>query len=216
MRKVIIFSITLLLLILLFFYSTLRLRPIAFIQAEANAKNIALGVISDSVLKTIEEKQIEYSNLIDVQRDGEGKVTSISARVENVNIFKSVISKKILENMEENSKKEFDIPLGNLSKSVFLSGRGPNVRVRIVEVTFLESDIESSFVEAGINQTRHTLDLKIKMKMQIVLLLKSYSFEISDSITVADTVIVGAIPDSYTVVNKADNDLIGDIVDFKS
>ena len=40
--------------------------------------------------------------------------------------------------------------------------------------------------------------------------------EIEDSVVVADTVIVGKVPDGYTAINKADGELIGDIVDFRA
>lgn len=216
MKKIIVFLVMLFLLILVVVYSLFRLYPVIYAQADARAKNIALEIISDSVADTIKEKGTEYYDLVEIQRDKEGNVASLSSRVESINLFKSGVSKRILEKISDVSSREFGIPLGNLSGNVFLSGRGPALKVRIIEATCAQSEITSLFEEAGINQTRHILKIEIKIRMQIVVLTSRHTVETSDSIVIADTVIVGKVPDGYTAINKADNELIGDIVDFRA
>ena len=216
MRKFIIFLAVLFLLILLFFYSIIRLRPVAFVKAEATAKNITLRVIADSVAEVSKEEKIDYNSLVELGRDSDGNVTSLSSKAENINIFKSLLSKKILEKLEASESKEFAIPIGNLTGSLVFTGRGPAIKVKIIETSFLKSEIKSEFSECGINQTRHTINADIRIKMKIVMLTKAYDIEVFDRVVIADTVIVGKVPDGYTAINKADNELIGDIVDFKA
>ncbi|MBQ7897661.1 MAG: sporulation protein YunB [Clostridia bacterium] len=216
MKKVIIFLITLILLLLLFFWSVSRLRPLATAFAESRARNMALDVLSRSVEEVIEKRGIRYSDLVAVETDEDKNVTSISTRVENVNVFKSEVSSEILERLSEEGARDISIPLGNLTGTLFFTGRGPRIKARIIEVSFAESTLESTFTQCGINQTRHTLNIKVKIIMQIAVLTGIYSVETEDSIVVADTVIVGKVPDGYTAINKASDELIGDIVDFKA
>lgn len=216
MKKVTIFLITLTLLLILAFWSVSRLRPIALSFAESRARNMALGVLSQSVEEVIEKTQLRYDDLVSVEKDSEDNVTSLSTRVENVNTFKSEVSSKILEKLLEEGKRNISIPLGNLTGTLLLTGRGPSVKARIIEVSFAESRLESTFTQCAINQTRHTLNIKIKIIMQIAILTGVYSVETEDSIVVADTVIVGKVPDGYTSINKASDELIGDVVDFKA
>lgn len=192
-----------------------RFSPLALSFAESRAKNMALDILSNSVEEVIEERSVTYSDLILVERDKDDNVTSLSTRVENVNSFKNALSKKVLEGLGE-GKRDISIPLGNLTGIFLLTGRGPSLKARIIEAVFAESSLESTFVQCGINQTRHTVNIKMAIEMEIVILTKAYTVRTEDSIVVADTVIVGKVPDGYTSINKASDELIGDVVDFKA
>ena len=201
---------------MLFFWCIERIFPLVKVHSQARVRNIAYSILSKATLEVMQREGNSYDDLVELIRDSEGNISAISTKSENVNILKSDIIKSILENVDSFHKEDISIPLGNLTGSILFSGRGPRIKVRILKANSIKANLNTSFSSVGINQTRHTLILDVSFKIQVSVLRKSFTVEAEDSIVIADTVIVGKVPDGYTAINKASDDLIGDIVDFKA
>ena len=89
------------------------------------------------------------------------------------------------------------IPLGSLILPELLSGRGPAIPVRILSIRNSESTFESYFTEAGINQTLHQLTMQVGVDVAILVLGRSESFTVTSQVVVAETIIVGDVPDTF-------------------
>lgn len=215
-RRLIILLITAFLLTMLFFWCVIKLLPLVRVQAEASVRNLAYSVISEVTLEVMSKEGTSYADLVEILKDAEGNITALSTKSENVNILKSHIVSGVVKQLNESKKKDISIPLGNLTKSLWLTGRGAKIKVRVLESSSIKAEMNSSFSSVGINQTRHTVFLEVSLKMQISVLTRTFELDVLDSIVLADTVIVGKVPDGYTSINKASDDLIGDIVDFKA
>lgn len=214
-RKTVIFLITLFLTFIVILWGMARLEPVVVSFAEESFKKRTVSAISLSVDEVMSEGNIDYSTLVSLDTDSGGNVTRLSANTPEINILKSKVSLKILERLKSEVK-SVRVPLGNLTGMLFLSGKGPFFEVRLVSVEGLSVETDSTFLSQGINQTRHTIELKLNIRMSIALFTKPRTFEVEDGIVIADTVIVGKVPNSYTDINKADGELIGDVVDFRA
>ena len=62
---------------------------------------------------------------------------------------------------------------------------------------------ENEFVSAGLNQTKHNIVLHIDVYVSILLPGFTTATKVSNSFTVAETVIVGSVPDTYTSFQTA-------------
>ncbi len=214
-KKTAVLSVTLVLLALLVFFTAGRLEPTVKRFAEAEFRREISALISSSVNSVIEEEGADYDSLVEVETDGEGNIKGIYMRADKVNLFKNKVTLKLLSALD-GEKRSVEIPLGNLSGIFIFTGRGPRIKIKLIGVKSLSGKMESSFSSVGINQTRHTLDFEIRAELTFALMTGGHSFFVTDSLPVADTVIVGKVPDGYTAINKASDELIGDIVDFKA
>ena len=97
-----------------------------------------------------------------------------------------------------------------------MTGRGFSVSVRLIPADSVVTTVESSFSEEGINQSWHRITMRVTLKVGVIVLGEHISVDVCDSIVVADSVIVGKVPDAYTEIERADSDLVGDVVDFKA
>jgi hypothetical protein len=61
----------------------------------------------------------------------------------------------------------------------------------------VETEFVTSFEEAGINQTRHTVYLRAAVTLRIVAPTGSSSVQVDHQIAIAESVIVGRVPESY-------------------
>ena len=120
------------------------------------------------------------------------------------NRLQGAIIENVLEKMAEVTTRELSIPIGSLTGSPLLAGRGPALRVRMQSVGSPEAHFENAFTAAGINQTKHQIRLAVDVSVSILLPGYTTGTRVSNSFTVAETVIVGTVPESYTYFQSND------------
>lgn len=151
-------------------------------------------ILNDSVEEIIKDNNLEYSDLAVKLLDGK-KISAIEIRTENVNKIQSQIVKKIHEKLEEKSESEISIPIGTISDSFFLSGKGPKIKIKFLPEGSVSTDIKSDFSSAGINQTCHKISIDINAETVIVLPSDSFSVSANSKCILAESLIIGDVPD---------------------
>ncbi|QNL45572.1 sporulation protein YunB [Oscillibacter hominis] len=182
--------------------ATFQLRPILSSMATARVSNTVTRVVTEAVNQTIDSGEIDYSDLVSFEKDNEGKVTAVKSNMAEFNRLQSKILDRVLEKLSEVSTKELSIPLGSLTGSALLSGRGPLITVKMQSVGSSSASLENVFTSAGINQTRHQIQLNVDVVASILMPGFSTATKVSNSFVVAETVIVGSVPESYTYFNS--------------
>lgn len=114
------------------------------------------------------------------------------------NRLQSAITQDILKRLGEMSDTDLTIPAGTLTGSAFLAGRGPGLSVRMQSTGSCSAKFLNDFSQAGINQTTHRIILCVDVSMSILLPGFRTETAVSNSFSVAETVIVGEVPDTYT------------------
>ena len=104
--------------------------------------------------------------------------------------------------------------LGSLTGSPLLAGRGPRISVRMESVGSSSARFENQFESAGINQTKHRIVLRIDVYVSILLPGYSTVTQVTNEITVAETVIVGEVPGTYTYFATDPDAYAGDAKDY--
>lgn len=195
-----IFSILLIILIYLF---NIKLRPIVKKICENNAQNIAVKVSNEVVYSNIEN--LSYDNLITINKDSNGKVTSLCANSIEINKLIAKVNRNIEGRLEGITESKISIPLGAFFNDNLLSGYGPKIKLKTFPVGGVTTKLKSNFESAGINQTRHSLILEIKSEIKVMAPFVTETQECENSIVIAETVIVGDIPASYYNIDGVDS-----------
>ena len=91
---------------------------------------------------------------------------------------------------------DLGIPLGSLILPEMMAGRGPHIPIQILSISNSDASFESYFTEAGINQTLQKLTMNISVDVAILVLGKAENFTIASQVVVAETIIVGQVPDT--------------------
>jgi hypothetical protein len=86
--------------------------------------------------------------------------------------------------------------LGSLFLPEFFSGKGPAFPVSILSIRNSEASFFSDFEEAGINQTLHQLNMHISVDVAVLVLGETNYFTIDSQVVVAETIIVGQVPET--------------------
>ena len=175
-----------------------HMKPILTNLAVARVNNLVNRIIVAAVNDAVNSGAVSYDALVSLEKDDAGRITALRSNMSEVNRLQSLIADDILQRLGEVSTSELSIPVGTLTGSALLAGRGPSVHVRMQAVGSTSASFRNDFTSAGINQTKHQILLHIDVYMGILLPGFSASTRVSNEISVAETVIVGGVPQSYT------------------
>lgn len=192
------------LVILFFIFVSVKLRPMIQNVTGNIAKQMMVSSINSVVLRELEEKQYQYDDFVYVERDSDGGIMAISLNMVNVNTLKSNIALTIQESLGD-SQQQTGVPLGTLLGADLLRGHGPRIPLRISVLGNITVELKSSFDSAGINQTRHQIYLEITTGVYSYITGVSATTDVTTSIPVAETVIVGEVPQMYANLTPDSN-----------
>ena len=172
-----------------------RINPIFEQVSIYEAKKLATLIANDQTTKVMQN--YNYDSMFSIEKDTEGKISMIQMNMYRVNIIISDIAYYIQEQMKMPENTAIYIPLGNFFGSDLFSGYGPNVKMKMLLLGTVETDLRSEFIAKGINQTLHRVYLQIDCKVQILSSYKKMEGTISNQFLLAENVIIGNIPDTY-------------------
>lgn len=185
--------------------AAMHLKPILTSLATARVSNTVNGIVSAAVNETIYSGDVDYDSLISFEKDNEGHITAVKSNMAEFNRLQSAIIADILEKLSEVTTRELSIPFGTLTGSPLLAGRGPLISVRMQSVGSSSAHFENAFTSAGINQTKHQIYLVVDVYVSILLPGFSTMTKVSNTYAVAETVIVGLVPENYTYFSNGQN-----------
>ena len=194
-------------------YASAQMRPILEQMAISRVSNTVNRIVSEAVNESITSGKISYDRMISFEKDTEGRITAVHSNMAAFNQLQAEILDTVLAKLEQVSARELSIPIGSLSGSPLLAGRGPRIRVRMESIGSSSAQFQNQFETAGINQTRHQIILQIDISVSILLPGITTVTRVSNAITVAETVIVGLVPDTYTYFHTTDTDYVEDAKD---
>ena len=194
------FLVLLLLLILLivgFFLLRSQYFTVITELARTQVTNATSDLINDAVAKQIDGGNIAYDRIVYFEKDLNGRITALKTNIGEVNMLKTETLNIINEEILETDQSLLGIPVGSLILPEFLSGRGPHIPVRILSVRNSDATFDSNFTHAGINQTLHQLNMNVLVDVAVLVLGRTLSFTVSSQVVVAETIIVGDVPDTF-------------------
>jgi len=165
--------------------------------AETQVKNSTSDLINDAIDEQIESGEIQYDRIVYFEKDLNGRITALKTNMSEVNRLKTDILNLINDEILAMDTTDVGVPIGSLFLPEFLSGKGPVIPVRILAIRNSEGFFTSNFREAGINQTLQQIVMDISVDVTVLVLGQTDSFTISSQVVVAETIIVGQVPDTF-------------------
>ncbi len=201
-RKAALFTIFIVLFIsVLIFFAGKFLKEISGQMALSNASDAITASINNKINEKMSEGQYDYNYFVTLQKDDTGNITAISANMARINTLSSEILQEVIA-ATNNGLEDIDIPLGNLLGSNLLLGRGPKVPVKIIMLTSSYADFRNEIESAGINQVKHQIILEVRVQIDVMLPWEVQSTEVVSEVLIAETVLVGKVPDTYLNLNQ--------------
>lgn len=174
-----------------------RYQQVILHLAETQVKNATSDLINDAIDKQIEVGNIHYDRIVHFEKDLDGRITALKTNMSEVNRLKTDILNLINDEILAVDTANLGVPLGNLFLPEFLSGKGPSIPVQILSIRNSDASFHSHFSEAGINQTLQQITMDVSVDVSVLVLGETDSFTVSSQVVVAETIIVGDVPDTF-------------------
>lgn len=188
------FAVIMLVLLILFrtkFHGTIRS------LAETQVRNTTSDLINDAIDRQIDQGNIQYDRIVYFEKDLNGKITALKTNMSEVNRLKTSILNIINDEILAMDTTDLGIPIGSLILPEFFSGRGLQIPIQILSISNSDAGFESHFTEAGINQTLQKIIMNVSVDVSILVLGRTESFTVTSQVVVAETIIVGQVPDTF-------------------
>ena len=185
----------------------MHLKPLVINLATSRVNNRVNRIVVAAVNEAIARGDIRYDALISFEKDESGHVTALKSNMAEFNRLQVGIADDILERLGNVDTNELRIPIGTLTGASLLAGRGPALVVKMQSLGSATATLRNEFSSAGINQTKHQILLDVDVGMSILLPSYTTYTTVSNEVVVAETIIVGNVPESYTYFNAASEEM---------
>jgi len=187
-------------------YIYYKMQPVIIRYAESVAETVMLNSANEAIVNILNSENIDYNDIVTLAKNQYGTVTSLETDVYKTNYLKSYISNEISRIIENRERYTVSIPIGTFLANTYTSGLGPDLILKMQITTTAFADFEDEFHSAGINQTLHKINVKIKINGTILVAGYKKTISVSTTALVAQTVIVGCVPDAFTNVIEEESD----------
>lgn len=183
-----------------------NIKPIALAVAEARVRAIASDAINNAVRTCVQG--VTYADIIAVEKDDRGRVSMLQANSVRMNQIAADTTLTAQHFIAQIDAKSVSIPIGSVLGGPIFSGRGPSIPVKIIPAGSVTTSFLTNFSSAGINQTRHEIYLRLNANMRIAIPVGAKEIEVSILVPVAESVIVGDVPQTYVDTKNLDEALM--------
>ena len=174
-----------------------KLYPVVESLAETQVKNVTSDLINDAIDEQIAKGDIQYDRIVYFEKDLNGRITALKTNMGEVNHLKTQTLNIINDEILALDASDIGLPMGSLILPELFSGKGPAIPVRILSIRNSDASFNSGFSEAGINQTLHQLSMDVSVDVTVLVLGSTVSFTVNSQVVVAETIIVGDVPNTF-------------------
>ncbi len=180
-----------------FLYFQYVVAPLVADVSYAQVDSVATTMISDAIYDVIQEEKYEYTDFMEVSKLSDDTIGFISANTITLNNFAREISTKAQIYLDTVGSYSIPIPLGTFTGVYALSGVGPKINVHVVPIGSVITSFRSSFLEAGINQTIHSLYIDVNVTLSVILPLNTQNMSFVTQVLICEHYINGKVPEVY-------------------
>ena len=180
-----------------FFLFRSRYYDVISVLAQTQVKNVTSDLINDAIDRQINNGTIQYDRMVYFEKDLEGRITALKTNISEVNRLKTDLLNIINDEILATDSDHLGIPIGSLVFPEVFAGKGPSIPVQILTIRNSDGRFFSEFSQAGINQTLQKLNMQVSVDVAVLVLGKVNDFTITSQVVIAETVIVGQVPDMF-------------------
>ena len=160
-------------------------------------------IISDILAESIEKNNVlnDTDNILNYKYNTDGKISSIyidstktSKIISSMNL---TLSKLLRDGTIEESFKDINMPLGMLVSRALFTTLGPDIKIEVLPVSSYQTDIYTNLVDYGINNSLFELYLKVNIKVETIIPLKTSQIDYNTNLLLSSIVIQGEVPYYY-------------------
>lgn len=169
--------------------------------ASAQVQALLSEEVNAAVAYHLEEYPLSYENLVSLQVGEDGTVQTLTSDPFALNQLRAQLVEEVSRRLHAMEPMTVSLPLGNLTGVSVLGGYGPSIQVQLLSVSVAGAELRNEFSEAGINQTLHRIWFDVTASATLVLPGHSLDIQTKVPVCVAETILVGQVPQTYVHIS---------------
>lgn len=153
--------------------------------------------IVNVAIKESLDGDVDYSNLITVEKNSSGDIVLLEANSFYINKISREIIAKSTQIMSDKIDSGIEIPALSFTGISLLSGYGKNVNYKSLAVSKITGDFRSVFESSGINQTLHSVYVDVSCSIEVIFPLNKTTLTVVTPVLICESVLVGKVPEIY-------------------
>ena len=179
------------------------IRPTLMTLLDYKCRMAAERIISDAVFERFGDPE-QSSGIVTFTFDNDGHIAALNTDRAKINSLKALVNDAVNEGLDRLSEENVGISVGTLTGISLLYGTGAELVFHIEPKGKAETKLVSSLKSAGINQTMHSMILQVSAVISPMMPGFSETVDVQYDILLAQTVIVGSVPDSDSYIVRDD------------
>ena len=177
-------------------YYYTKICPLIVNLAKVHCTERITTIVNRVINEEIKNNAFGYEDFATIQKGSDGQIQAMFMNTKQMNTVKSSLAIKLHEKIVSADNTELKIPLGSIIEGYIFSGAGPKINISLVPIGYALIDFESTFSDAGINQTKHQIDIVVDASFGMIMASGNERINIKTTVPLAQTIIVGDVPDS--------------------
>lgn len=190
------FSPFLIIVFVLLLISSTLLKNLATKMAVSDATDAVTKAVNDAISEVIGNGEYGFDYFISLEKDSAGEISAVTSNMAHINLLSTEILNTVISSTD-NGVLSIKIPVGNLTGLNLLLNKGPEIETEIIMLTSSRVDFRNEIESCGINQAKYQLILEVTIDIDILVPWGTQSTSTVTEVIVADTVIVGKVPDTF-------------------
>ena len=189
--------------ILILIYLNYVVNPVIIDATESKVRSLTQKAVGEAIYEVMHSNTL-YDDLVTIMRDNNGDIVMISSNAFEIN----QLSRELLDNAQNRldsiGSEGVEVGLGTFTGLPILANVGPKVSIKMMPIGSIYSKFRSEFTSAGINQTNHKIYLTVETNVSIILPISEKRVQTKTELLIAESIIVGKIPEVYLNSNNLD------------
>lgn len=200
------FIFFLVIIIFTIFYIDREIRPIAVEYCINEIEFFALDSMNTAVSNDMNDNQDLYKNITNISNSH--GITTVETDTYKINKIKTNIMQKsdIIFNSIVCDK--VFVPIGSIYNNIFLFGHGFDIPIQMIPMSTVNVDFASTFESIGINQSIHKIIMICSTEIKIIMPYSTSDFTVEHKIAISETLLLGEVPDSYTLIEDLSSEIL--------
>lgn len=137
---------------------------------------------------------VRYEDLYLIRQNQEGMITFLQPNTPEINRLVTQVALAVQQELRRMQSQTFTITLAQVLGTRLFATRGPGLTVSVQSIGTVTVDVQSRFEQAGLNQTRHVVFLRVHADVQAVAPTFQQVFPVEEQVPLVEGIIVGPVP----------------------
>ncbi len=170
-----------------------------YTHIETSARASVLTAINDCVNLAAADflKGYNYEDLVHVTKGADNKPIMMQADSVQLSVIARAIGTACQEKINTSMPENIQFYSGSFFDKVLFSSKGDFVDIPLRVISNVSTDIQNVFIASGINQTRHSIFVVLRVDSDVVQPLITETLKFKTVVLLAETILIGEVPEVF-------------------